>query len=207
MSTPSAPKVKPRERIITAGSRLFLEEGIHAVGVDRLSEEAAVSKRSLYQHFEGKYDVLQAVMEQVGPRILSLYLPAAEDADAPLDEMLGVFDAIQRLSTSDRFVGCPFVNVATELRDPDHPSARQARAFKQQLTAFFGRQASRMGILEPEVLATQLTMLFDGACAHAVVQRAAIPPTTRDAAAALIRAAAVDPSADPRVAEAAAPRR
>ncbi len=40
---------KPRERVLAAAARLFIGEGVNAVGVDRIAQEAAVSKRSIYQ--------------------------------------------------------------------------------------------------------------------------------------------------------------
>ena len=49
--------------MIAAAERLFYAEGIHAVGVDRLCAEAEVSKRSLYQHFAGKDDVVAAMLQ------------------------------------------------------------------------------------------------------------------------------------------------
>ena len=42
------------ERLLEAASELFYKEGIGAVGVDTVSESAAVSKRTLYNRFGGK---------------------------------------------------------------------------------------------------------------------------------------------------------
>ncbi|MFB2598709.1 TetR/AcrR family transcriptional regulator [Herbiconiux sp. P17] len=179
-------KVKPRDRIIAAAARLYLSDGIHPVSVDRLSEEAAVSKRSLYQHFDDKYDILHEMLETVGERKLAEYLPSEEDETAPVDRILSVFDSVRELSKSPQFHGCPFVNVATELRDPTHPGSRSARRFKLLLRAFFERQSERAGVADPAATATHLTMLFDGACAYSVVQGTPIPDTVRDAATALL---------------------
>src|SRR4051794_5109973 len=52
-----------RDRLVAAAERLFYAEGIRAVGVDRLCAEAEVSKRSLYQHFGGKDDVVIAMLQ------------------------------------------------------------------------------------------------------------------------------------------------
>src|SRR6266536_6675489 len=52
-----------RDRLIVAAERLFYAEGIRAVGVDRLCAEAEVSKRSLYQHFSGKDEVVTAMLQ------------------------------------------------------------------------------------------------------------------------------------------------
>jgi len=37
----------PRQRLLAAAGRLFYEEGVHVVGIDRLIEEAGVAKASL----------------------------------------------------------------------------------------------------------------------------------------------------------------
>ena len=38
-----------QERILSAAGSLFYREGIHATGVERIAEEAGVSKRTMYQ--------------------------------------------------------------------------------------------------------------------------------------------------------------
>ena len=64
MTTATRPyKAGARERLIAAAERLFYTEGIRAVGVDRLCAEAEVSKRSLYQHFTGKDEVVTAMLQ------------------------------------------------------------------------------------------------------------------------------------------------
>src|SRR5690349_20510422 len=51
-----------RARLIDAATRLFYEEGIHAVGVDRVIEEAAVTRATLYKQFGGKENLVLAYL-------------------------------------------------------------------------------------------------------------------------------------------------
>jgi AcrR family transcriptional regulator len=162
------PKPKPRERVLGAAARLFIRDGIHAVGVDRLALEANVSKRSIYQHFESKDAIVADMLREYGPRVSASYF----DTDAelsPRERVLHVYDALHEAALADDFFGCPFVNVATELRDREHPAALVAQEFKLQLTDFFERQAVDAGADSPHVLAVQLTLLFDGASASAAM--------------------------------------
>jgi len=46
------------ERIERAATRLFYRNGIHATGVEQIAREANVSKRTLYQHFTSKNDLV-----------------------------------------------------------------------------------------------------------------------------------------------------
>ena len=43
-----------RQRILNTATELFYREFINATGVEQLASEAAVSKRTLYQHFPSK---------------------------------------------------------------------------------------------------------------------------------------------------------
>ena len=54
----------PRQRLLAAARRLFYEEGVHVVGIDRLIEEAGVAKASLYSHFGNKDGLIRAYLEE-----------------------------------------------------------------------------------------------------------------------------------------------
>jgi AcrR family transcriptional regulator len=162
------PRPKPRERVLAAAARLFIGEGVNAVGVDRIAQEAAVSKRSIYQHFDGKDAIVAEMLREYGPRVVAGYFTESDDL-TPRERVLHVYDALHAAAEASDFFGCPFVNVATELRDREHPAARVAQHFKGELTAFFERQAIAAGASEPHLLAVQLTLLFDGASASAAL--------------------------------------
>lgn len=160
---------RPRERVLDAAARLFIREGVNAVGVDRLAQEAQVSKRSIYQHFASKDAIVADMLREYGPRVVAGYFCAEDDGRSPRERVLHVYDALHRAAEAGDFFGCPFVNVATELRDRDHPAAVVAQHFKGELTAYFQRQAEAAGARSPHVLAVQLTLLFDGASASAAM--------------------------------------
>jgi AcrR family transcriptional regulator len=182
-------KVKPRQRLLATAGRLFYREGIHAVSLDRLCEEARVSKRSLYQYFANKDVLVTEMLASLGEPLLAAYLPP-DDERPPRERILAVFEQLQQLAESAEFCGCPFANTALELKDRTHPAASVAKQYKLALTAFFERQAILAGARSPAALATQLTMLFDGACAHAVMQ-GDIPDAARCAAEALLTTSGV----------------
>src|SRR5438445_13703925 len=55
-----------RMRILKAASELFYFEGINATGVERIASKAAVSKRTLYQHFPSKTALVEEYLRQLG---------------------------------------------------------------------------------------------------------------------------------------------
>jgi AcrR family transcriptional regulator len=170
MTTTTRPK--PRERLLAAAEELFYTEGVH-IGVDRLCDVAQVSKRSMYQHFGSKDDVLVEMLEQRSAHLMA-GLDSVPDAP-PRDRILAVFDVLHSLAQSPDFYGCPFVSVATELKDREHPASVAARRYKIGLTEFFEELARLAGASDPEALALQLTMVFDGAGAYSVVRGGASP--------------------------------
>ena len=185
MTTSTRPK--PRERLLAAAEDLFYTEGVH-IGVDRLCDVAQVSKRSMYQHFGSKDEVLVEMLKLRASHVMD-GLDIAPDA-APRERILAVFDALNAQAQTPEFHGCPFVSVATELKDREHPASVAALGYKLELNAFFEEQARLAGAKDPEALGVQLTMMFDGVSAHSVV-RGEASPAARSAVEALLAAQGV----------------
>ncbi|MGB9476239.1 MAG: TetR/AcrR family transcriptional regulator [Candidatus Udaeobacter sp.] len=51
-----------RQRIVDAARVHFFSNGFRSVTMDDLAEELGVSKKTLYAHFPGKFDLLEAVL-------------------------------------------------------------------------------------------------------------------------------------------------
>src|SRR4051795_7925314 len=104
-----------RERILSASRQLFRDQGINCTGKDQLCAAAAVSKRTLYQHFAGKDELIAEYLRRFDPDIL----PEVFDRTdlAPRERLLAIFDIHAPL--------CPFIGAAVELQDLlDGASAR-----------------------------------------------------------------------------------
>jgi len=150
-----------RERILWAAATLFYEEGIHATGVERLTDYAHVSKRTFYQHFPSKNALVK--------EYLAGHVPAAERglerADLTARERLL---AIFAEPTGDGLVrGCAFHNAAVEsagnLPEVGEVVAEHKRAFTRRLV----ETAAEAGAADPEELGRRLAVLFEGATALA----------------------------------------
>ena len=51
-----------RQRIVDAARVHFFSHGFRSVTMDDLAEELGISKKTLYAHFPGKIDLLEAVL-------------------------------------------------------------------------------------------------------------------------------------------------
>jgi AcrR family transcriptional regulator len=195
---PAAPPSQPRiggrgarERILQAARVLFRERGINATGVAELAAAGQVSKRTLYQHFPSKRDVVLASLREY-ERDLSLGpegVLSREDL-SPRARLLELFAA----AGEDRHPlrGCPFATAAVEFADPGDPVHRQAAAHKRALTEQLTELALQAGARQADQVGRRLALLYDGAAAQAVVYDSREPAAEAYAIAASILREAID---------------
>jgi AcrR family transcriptional regulator len=148
-----------RERILSASHQLFRDQGINSTGMDQLCAVAEVSKRTLYQHFSGKDELVAEQLRRFDPEIL----PEVFDRTdlTPRERLLAVFDVHSPL--------CPYIAAAVEIPDPAHPARVLARDYKLGFAARLTQAAREAGASDPEQLGEQLALLLDGASARSRV--------------------------------------
>jgi AcrR family transcriptional regulator len=170
-----------RERILEAANELFYNQGIHSTGIEQLAEVAHVSKRTLYQHFASKDELIVEYLRRVADRRLPVLVGLLRDAGLTARErLLGIYELNEGR-------GCPFVNAAAELSDETHPGRTVCGEQKQALITTLIDLAGQAGARDPQSLGHQLAVLYDGAMAQSTALNSDVPQRhARDAAAALI---------------------
>ena len=155
-----------RDRILGAAAELFATRGFNATSINDLRAAARVSKRTLYQHFATKDDLIAAYLAayaRTGPAEAVL---EREDL-APRTRLLELFTA---LAEPRSVVPDPLLAAAVEFPDPEHPLHREAAAraelFGDRLTAL----ARAAGARDPERTARRLVTLYGGACCRMLVE-------------------------------------
>ncbi len=163
--SPKKPMLKKpmKERILETADRLFYSQGIRAIGVDTIAAEIGISKRTLYNHFPSKDALIVAYLER-----RNVQTPPSERESADL--ILRSFDRLERNFGTREFRGCPFVNAVAELGAGEHAAKAVALAFKQGRQAWFRDLLVKLGLPAPDLLATQLAILVDGAIATHLVR-------------------------------------
>jgi AcrR family transcriptional regulator len=166
-----------QDRILETAGRLFYGQGIRAVGVDTIAAEIGISKRTLYNYFPSKDSLILAY--------LSRHFVKAKTSERPLlEQIMRYFDWLERWFASDTFRGCPFVNAVAELGDASHPGTKMAIAYKEQRRQWLVDALTGMHVSEPDLLATQVAILVEGAIIAALVRH---DPTMARAAKAAAR--------------------
>ncbi len=96
-----------KEEIITRSEQLFMRVGIKSVTMDDVSKELGISKKTLYQHFDNKDSLVEAVIDTHVEREQLCTEEIIQGAKDALDEMIriGVFLAstIEDVSPSTLF--------------------------------------------------------------------------------------------------------
>lgn len=159
-------KATPRERLLETAATLTYQDGV-GVGVEALCKAAGVSKRSMYQLFDSKDELLAASLESRAMAFAARLLPAAGDDRRPRERIVHVFEQVELQAGAPEFRGCRYLTVQIELKDESHPASRVARRVKGNLTTFFRTEAEQGGASDPDLLARQLNLIFDGASARA----------------------------------------
>ncbi len=157
----TAPASAPRERLLRTATDLFYREGIHSVGVDRILAEAGVTRATMYRHFKGKEDLVEAYLA-VEDETIRGYFAAAEAAAGPDIDLLdlvidGIAEDVARYHTR----GCPFINAAAEYPDPDSRIRRLITEHRRWFRAAL-EQAAAGHAHAPEIAAS-LALLRDAA--------------------------------------------
>jgi len=151
-------------KILETVSRLFYEQGIRAVGVEAIAEEAGVTKKTLYDCFGSKEDLIVAYLRARDGLWRSTLVKHINGHDgSPGHKLLATFGALRDWMRERNRRGCAFVNASVELPE-DHPGQEVAREQKAWFLAYLEDLATEARAEDPEALAAQLLILHEGAC-------------------------------------------
>ena len=173
----AAPKSRPlrghaREALIEAASRRFYADGLAGTGIDAITAEAGVAKKSLYNNFSSKAELVTAYLNTRHEEWMGLYRKRLESAADAKERVLAVFDAYADhagLAYERGFRGCGLLNAAAEL--PAGDSGREVvRRHKEEVEALLSGHLSEMLAETPEravPLARHLAYLLEGSMVRA----------------------------------------
>lgn len=158
-----ATRTPAAERIFETASEMFYREGIRAVGVDTIAAEAGVTKKTLYERFGSKDELVAAYLRGRDERWRGWLVETVERRGGTAKErLLSTFDALGEWIERGNTRGCGFVNAMVELRREDHPGRAVVMEQKRWLDGYLAKLATEAGAEDPEGLADQLLILHEG---------------------------------------------
>ncbi|KVE34676.1 TetR/AcrR family transcriptional regulator [Burkholderia sp. TSV86] len=166
-----------QQHLLRAAQELFYQEGIRAVGIEAVVERAGVNKMSLYRQFASKDELVLAYLEQMDACFFGrLDESIAKHPGDPKAQLVQYFDDLAQRALEPGYRGCPFVNVAVEFPELDHPARVAVADNKTRLMARLVALAQAAGAREPKALADALALLIEGIyAASQTYQRQANP--------------------------------
>jgi len=140
-----------RKQIIEAAVAEFQEKGYAGASMDRISERAHVSKRTVYNHFESKDSLFRAINQYMADHVNSAL-------DLPYDPDLPIRDALLRLGWAEgelmvdpRFMNLARMVIGENIRDPEMAADMNERMTKMTVfSEFIGRAAGEGKLKVPD---------------------------------------------------------
>lgn len=109
-----------KRRILETANRLFYDEGIRSVGIDRLISESGVTKATFYKHYGSKDRLIVEYISQRHSLARESVDTVIREASEPKLALQALIDQTVADVVSPGFRGCAFINAATEFTDSRH---------------------------------------------------------------------------------------
>lgn len=159
-----------RDELVEAAMRVFYQHGFHASGLDRILEEAGISRMTLYNHFKSKDELIVAALRRRDEIFRNRMMKFVEaKAQSPYDRILAVFDFHEQWFTGKEFCGCMFINAAAEYSDPNCAMRDIAAQHKLAIVQYLSDLCVQCGFTNPQNVAEQLNILIEGSIVSAQV--------------------------------------
>ncbi|MBN7819817.1 TetR/AcrR family transcriptional regulator [Bowmanella sp. Y26] len=169
-----AVKKSKRDELVEVAQKLFYQHGFRITGIDTILEHSGVAKRTLYNHFKSKDELVVAALNKRDLEFMAMikkYVAKFEkqqEGDPKYARILAYFDALSEWFNSDKFNGCMFINASAEYPRKTDPIHVVCENHKRLVLQYISELISEIKLREPDEVALQLSLLSDGAivCAH-----------------------------------------
>lgn len=152
-----APSGSVERRILDSACQLFYQEGLHAVGIDRLLAAAGAAKGPSIPTTRRRTSSWPPTSRRAlgnGERV------GRTDGWAGLHALFGLVE---------EFRGCPFLNAVSELPDPAHPGREVARRQREWLHELIRGLVASTGVRDVARVSRAIVVLYDGAAGSAML--------------------------------------
>jgi AcrR family transcriptional regulator len=154
-----------RERILDAAYGLFWRQGFLRVSLDEIAARAGITKRTLYQHFRSKDDLIASALAHSSrlaiARLQGFHRPSGRD-----ELIESFFTQLADWASTPRWSGGGFTRVVVELADQrGHPARAIARKHKAAVEEWLAGALSAARVATPRDRACEVMLLMEGAMA------------------------------------------
>ena len=166
------PRPSRRDDVIKAAITLFGKHGFNGTGVDMIMREAKVSKKTMYNYFRSKNELILATLQHYDGLFRNNFMKQVDKAaSTPEERLLALYDIAKEWFVQDNFFGCLFINAIGEYSDNNTPIRTICKNFKMQMHSFIREVCVDAGAQDPNGLADELALLLEGSIVTAQVAK------------------------------------
>jgi AcrR family transcriptional regulator len=159
---------KKKQKLIDVALELFMTEGFHATGIDRIVAVSGISKTTMYRHFESKDILIRDALAVFSQRIQASWV--MEEYESAEEQLLARFDVLLELVNNNQFHGCVFLNASGEYSDEQNLIHQVAIAHKQASLVETQRLLASVKGVDMN-LALTIELIYEGVVARLQVQQ------------------------------------
>jgi AcrR family transcriptional regulator len=161
---------KKRQQLIDIALQLFYERGINSVGINEILSVSGIAKKTLYNHFTSKEDLVLAALEQRNNNFITWLDLILKETNTDNEVVNNLFNGLSAWFSNTAvelgdFRGCFFINTSAEFSDPNSKISQYCREHKQQVRYLISQRLSQSN---PELIDT-ICVLKEGAITMAYV--------------------------------------
>jgi AcrR family transcriptional regulator len=156
-------KPETTDKILDAAYALFWRQGFVRVSMDEVAARAGVTKRTLYQHFRSKDDLIAAALSRTSEFALTRLKTFVKPRD-PVGLVDYLFNELAIWAAKPRWAGLGFTRVVIELADlRGHPARAIARQHKAIVERWVTEALKGSGVKAASERAREMIMVWEGA--------------------------------------------
>jgi len=161
----------PRQRLLDAGLKLFANRGYAGTAVQDITEEAKVTKPTLYYYFENKEGLFQALVDQAMDERLRLMREAAPPEKATVGQLTDIIAAVTDFAQRqpDLLRLCFSIAFAAEGEFPSGFKKRDKMHAAIQFVRGIIQAGLDRGVLNPAYNVDEVTQAYFHLIQHSIV--------------------------------------
>ena len=184
--TENAPKTRLTDRkraaILVAAVTEFQKNGFGGTSMDRIAETAAVSKRTVYNHFPSKDELFMAMVAELSQRCGDLECPYSPTEELS-DQLFEIAKSYAAKITNEDFVKLSRVVISRFMQSPELASSiRDKNQFQFAIVQWIksAKQDGRLSVTNVEHAAIQFSSLIKAFAFWPQVISDEHPPSKRE---------------------------
>lgn len=161
-----------KKKLLNAAAELFYNYGVVATGIDTITDRAGVAKKSLYNNFSSKADLILQYLVIRHAEWLDFYQIRLQQANNPQQKVLSVFLAYidhAEKSYECGFRGCGLLNAAAEF-PVNSPERKLVKSHKEEVESLLIKHIEEYQHINSSqimLLAKHLSFILEGAMVRA----------------------------------------